>query len=900
MSEPQRTFGCLGCAWSAAMFGMSAVLVGLLFWMQPNWFVQLLWWKPPPPPPEIVLLPQSLLPPPEPPEPPPSLEAQAQRWDEMTVQEQYVDSQGATLTTIEGSRFDLPPGSVGSDQPIEAVPVLYLPDPMRVGNVGPVGVVHDLRIGGQDHWQFASPIRITMPFEPNNLPEGMASTQATLVTWVEDRWQAIPSTFDSANRRLHGETDHASLIGVGLIGVFLTGARFSHPVQAIETWFGHKTDAVYNTESFSIHYFSTGNHKPLDDTSYLSRSTFNGKNAPPHPRYITDLGAMLEEVRPWLPQAHLKVAKPWFDPWAVFVVPLANFGSSRVGGPLLIDNDMEIGEGASPHLEWDMRRTALHELIHVAQDAYFRSFANEHQRWWLEVSAEYLSLWLLDRNGYKDPDPLFYIEDVPQLPKTALDKSKDLQPYAYSRFLSWMQQRSVNVPAVIRQVNSAGPSLTAIDSALSSQPGGSLADHFASFAREFYHPNLWRSHMTPEATTRAILTDPSSEFTELTITERRRRKPIGLRTYAQKTLSIQPLSAPLLPFHAIALPPRRQARLVVDMATSASDVWAWTSEYTGSAPYAGDPAPFLTHRVAPRATVVSANRVAAPAEPGKPDVNRMSTILINRATSGDPAQVLVQRWLLMAPEWIKTKILPDSSYSIWWHPAELKEEGGGIAFRGYRLFRGQVGTAAEDMIPLELGLLHDETHIDRPPKDRPWDYSVSVVDTLGNESGRTPVFTGPDPFIGTWSGTFRVVRPKLAPIAVRMMRSEMAKGGADPGSTPGAQQAITAFSGLANAIDLVLKMGVGMTWEIEFENGEYVARAKRIYGRPADDTKPLRLRRVGLTSLVPAAPPRAESVPVALEFSTDGKLHQDFRGMTIDPDLGRIDYYLQIRMKRED
>src|SRR5690606_24843987 len=113
--------------------------------------------------------------------------------------------------------------------------------------------------------------------------------------------------------------------------------------------------------------------------------------------------------------------------------PMTEFGSSELGGPVLLDNDFSFGGSTvSSHLEYQMRATSAHELIHVAQDDYFNISNAGGYRWWLEVTAEYLSHRLMRLQNRTNAEADYYIRSEPELLATPLNRAENLQPYAYA------------------------------------------------------------------------------------------------------------------------------------------------------------------------------------------------------------------------------------------------------------------------------------------------------------------------------------------------------------------------------------------------------------------------------------------------------------------------------------
>ncbi|MCD4751230.1 MAG: hypothetical protein K8R59_17810, partial [Thermoanaerobaculales bacterium] len=430
-------FGCLGCSWLGAMLLGTVVMVGALIWIEPQWMQRIVFWHEPVLPPEVILIPSfdsdfddtSEMKRPE---------AEIGVWSEFAMQGAYDPSSGLTLTTIEGSKVVFPPGSISDSRPVVVTPVVHLPIEMTEDDKLPIGPMLDIAVDGQEHCSFERPIEVTIPFNRSLLPTGFPDGQPAIAVWEEDHWNVLPTRYDTERRVLTAEAPHASVIGAIWVVTKIAGGVAagwaivtSEPVLATYKLLMEQTDLTYETKNFAIHYLTPVIKPPQAvppiGHEYTDNTTYKGKEHLLHPRYITDLGVFLEEGRSWLPDVHMKVSEVWINRWDVFVVPLAGaFGATFLGGPLLLDNDMRFGgEVAFPkHLEWVMRRTCIHELIHVGQDDYMSNIGItfQKQKWWMESTADYLSNVIMEaKTGKPDPFPFYYISDMRALPSKGWD-----------------------------------------------------------------------------------------------------------------------------------------------------------------------------------------------------------------------------------------------------------------------------------------------------------------------------------------------------------------------------------------------------------------------------------------------------------------------------------------------
>ena len=896
-----RRGGCLAVFWTFLLLAHSLVVVGILLWLRPLWLERLAFWKGPILPPEVVVtafVPEDL--PPE--EPPPSVESRVIRWAEAGVRVDYHEAEGAEITTIEGTRIQFPPGSIEGDQTIEVVPITHVPPEMSTADVLPVGPLHELRIGDRDHWRFARPVRFTAHVGAEPVPAGLPAGQLAVATWEEPGWRVLPSHLAPDQGTISAEVPHASIIGIVTILTVAGGGsalKFTSTGQALAKLLTSEVDSTYKTKSFAIHYRSKSPGTVPSDKVYPGA---RGRPSGRHPLFVQDIGTYLEEARTNFPRIGINLPPPDFLRWDVFLLPLSEWGSSGLGGPILLDNDFkEDGKFPARH-DYLMRVTSAHELIHVAQDQFFNISNAPGFRWWIEMTAEYLSARLLADLGHPNPAWGYYMNDYPGLLATPIDKADGLKPYAYARFLELMADRGVDVKAAVGAINStANPNLIDLDYALREAGGRrQLREHLLAFAHKVYHESFWTEEIVSADGLKDLLAGQSRRTYMLT----RQTTPENLTIFpaAQTTVRLGAHSSRLLHFFAEAAPSRREARLVVAVSVPGgtlghrADIAQMT---TGTdPPYPGAPPPLATLRLqsgAERSFV--SRRVAAPAEQ-EGDVNRVALILSNLANDRDGGPVTIGRWLLMAPESAAFERQDDESYKVTWPAVELEQPGVGRSacseepFAGYNVYRREWSQKSFPKRPLNAQPVLQQSYVDRPPKSASgWAYTVTVVDRLGNESAPAPLDPEGDPFEGTWKGRLRLVDGEVSDLVARAIASEIR-------GDPGAAKVVSTVRQMLRGFDLAFRLGIPVTFEVAMKGGAYVATPRQVYGQPVQDPEPIKLVRSGRHTL--GIYPKGQKRPVAmLRLHRQNEIQQTFSGSFNDPDIGPFALALAVNLERE-
>ncbi len=895
----QSRFGCFGCLWLTALACATVFEIALLWWLSPTWFERLMIWQDKPYPPEIAVLPaggDDALPPPPPlPDDP---EVVGYR-EENTVTGHYREATGARLTTIEGATFEFPPGCMAGDQEIELIPVTEVPRPMKEEGLL-LGPVYDLRIGGAEHRRFTRPVRVSVPFVRERLPEEIRSAQVVVGTWREGRWHLHPTRVDADGRTVTAELDHACLVMAGLLlvgGSAVVGVVVSEPFLGGVMYVMEWPDDSYKTTSFAIYYDRKGDHRVPTDAEYpLAR----GRPSGAQPLFVRDLGRFLEEIREAMPRVKMTVAKAWALRWDVYVKKLSADGMSGLGGPMVLDNDFKIYKTFPEEKKYEylIRKTCAHELMHVAQDDHFSMVETWGKSWWLETTAEYLALRLLEQLKHSDPDPCRYTGKYPNLlEKHPWVGSKPPKSYAYARFLQWMEGRKVDVVAAVDGVNRSWTrTLENFDSELRKAGSGtSLGDHLVGFAEHMYHRNLWTGELVPTKMTNKFLDFLRTDFNTLTWRPRGKNKVV-MRIFAEDHLTLPAFTSKYYHLRIAALPAHRQAKLVVHLSSAAAMSGHVLSlggmKLSGAAPFSGAPTPMRRVALPGTSHQVLDRRLASPAADAQ-DVNRVSLIVTNTATSGKGSPLTLRRWLLMPPEQVFVTAFQNGRYQVAWSASELREHP--EAFSGYNVYRRRWSDSEFPEQPLNKTPITGEFFLDEPPPGD-WDYTITVVDALDNESEPAPLLEG-DPFAGTWSGKIRIKRGGVTEPVMRWVRSELSESGEGADSSQ-IGQALNQLRFLLEKVDFMLHLGLPLTIEVRREGTSYFLKPVRFFGMALEDQEEVEMAPLGRRALVLVADGKKTDRGAVRLYSKD-RVKQTHDISFNDPDLGHVGLTVGIDFKRQ-
>ncbi len=893
-----RRSGCFVVFWVLFLLLLIGAEAGLIWWMNPGWFDRLAFWRGPIYPPETVILPPGPdddLPPPG---PPAADDAGFSYWEEGRVRAAYGPAAGATLRTPEGAEFTIPLGAIDGTPEVSLTPVVNVPEALSADGVLPVGPLYDLRVGEAAHSRFRQPVRVSVPFRSDDRLAAETGSRPAVGVWDGRRWEVLPTTVDDAARRLTAETGHASLIGViTIIGVSAGGSaiKFTEPGRALWKLLSDNLEYTYKTDNFAVHYNRGAPAGAPDDITYLLSQR---RKSAAHPLFVMDIGRYLEDARLNLPLVKLKVSRPLMIRYDVFLVPMTEFGSSELGGPVLLDNDFSFGGSTvSSHLEYQMRATSAHELIHVAQDDYFNISNAGGYRWWLEVTAEYLSHRLMRLQNRTNAEADYYIRSEPELLATPLNRAENLQPYAYAHFFNWMENKAVNVAAAIEEVNGTGaPDLPTLNRAFYSARGATLLQLFTEYAREFYHRNLWTGAIIPAAALETHYRSSANAFTVLTRQDPR-QPAVRLYVHGQTAVPLPPLSARHFLFRAEGMPARRPAKLVVCLsgarAGNGLEASVGAFQSAGGPLFAGAPAALTSIPLdtGPE-TGHLVERVVAPAE-RTGDVNRVSLLVVN-ASADTEQRLTIRRWLLLPPEYVASERRDDGSYRLQWHRAELKDSGGD-AFKGYNVYRRHLTDAQFPKQPVNAQPVEAEEFVDQPPAGAFYAYTVTVVDRLGNESEPAPLDEG-ELFVGLWEGKFSLTKGKISDLVIRTLRHQLAQSG-EAGASSGVGPLLEKARLVLENIDLLLKVGIPVTMEITRSGGAYQLVPRTAFGRPIKDPKPLPLQRAGLHSLA-FVPDKPGGRGFVLNLKRKDEIDRTIEHVEDDPDIGRVELSVRLALTR--
>ncbi len=663
-------------------------------------------------------------------------------------------------------------------------------------------------------------------------------------------------------------------------------------------------DAVYSTKNFNLNYLSAGKAgAPPTDADYLRHATYKGKKHAGHPRFVTDLGDFLEDARSWLPDVKMQVSEVWFDRYEVFVIPVPDFGESKLGGPMIITSDLSVYGAPPPTLSYDMRRTCVHELIHVAQDDTLSNLQDFTLglRWWIESTAEHLSLKLMrTRAGQPNPSPHFYTSRCPTLPATGMDGSTTLQPYAYAKLFDLMADRGVDTADLIKAVSARwNINEKALDEEIRSRTQGpGLFDYHAAFAGDYFYDNAWTGNMTGAGALNAVYaTSTRDMFSRITT---RSRGSLVARFYGETLIKEPAVVSKIYPFSAAALPEERETRLVVQVEAppGAKNISVFFAEQRGNLPLADKPGPPTTLYPLPVATRMSTRRMASPLKKDT-DINRVVVTVNHGSFATGDAPIIVRRWLLMAPSWVRSYRQTDGTYEVTWHPAEIKSSGDGSAFKGYHVYRRKVGATEFPMKPVNQVPMTDEFYIDTPPSrasgSTPFGSRTRPA-TSASRRPSTPVPTRSSAS-GRASSSSSTGRFRLA---TRLARSEIEKMGA--GNEAGVEGFISTIHGMTMGIDALLQFGIPVTAEVQPHRGKYKLTIVSVLWMPVEEEEEdeLILDRLGQSTIgmLPKTP-RGNALLLSVN-KPDRVHHKYFDTIENDPDVGTMRFGLEIDFKRKD
>ena len=814
MISPVRPRGC-GCLMLFSIFCLTvftAAEVGGLLWLNPEWFDRQAFWRGPILPPDVVLVAN------------PAAHAALDREDaerdaaatartaradapvlleDLAVEADYDPVRGVTLTTKADGVFEFPSGSVRETAHIRVVPIASLPQRYADAALGVVGPVYQIFIGDQEHYQFARPIHVTLPYIPEMLGPKAKHENIKLYTF-DGGWHAFPSTVDPQRHTVSGEVSHCSPTIAGTIDAAQdagnwTGGFVNTVRQSAWFHFSFGGSKAYETpaQHFKIHY-GRFFEAPLSDkgAKRLPPEIKPAKPNPDYPNSVVLLGEFLETSRDNLQTVNMPISgNSEYNVYlaassGAFLTPAPLGDSPLTGDRLFITSAWyDDSPDAPPPPSADMLRhmmkaTATHELLHVAQSQVFGS-AMGRGRWWMEMTAPYLA----DRFWAQQGDPTNIVRDYymglgdlghncQQLTLSMDDSLESNDWYRYAAFLQWLEKKdAAGVLKVLDQVKKDQDfSVAALDKIFQREFKKPLGELLEAFAQDFYHLDLANNAILPPAvymnsneTWANYQTKESREFLYAmrASTAKSDPSPAGIgvvNVWARTEVpALSHLTTSSFPVLFEVLPLNRKPKFVVQYEP------------------AGAPDPDLSLTVATAQVVRKKTGVLRPVTPFvKVDIkapqtkyvvgdasvlfddNRATILLSNRSLDRKIAGGALERWVLLAPAWLQSDPAsksaggaPPQGRKLTWHKTELKDAK---AFKGYVVYRRKTGEPDSAFKP--MAEVKDEKWTDDAGGEDNA-YMVRVKDVLDNESADSPLDDHTDPFQGDWRGTITLVKGSL-------------------------------------------------------------------------------------------------------------------------------------------
>jgi hypothetical protein len=367
------------------------------------------------------------------------------------------------------------------------------------------------------------------------------------------------------------------------------------------------------------------------------------------------------------------------------------------------------------------------------------------------------------------------------------------------------------------------------------------------------------------------------------------RTEATINSYEREVVQLPKLTTSVFHLRADVMPPARQAKLVVGVESPKEMV----GHRIGYAQYYQMVEPPLQGKVPPMEWLnlpagsfnqVFDQRVASPGVETT-DSNRATLFFANTSLGKDGPPISVSRWLLMAPEYIQYQRFQSGRYQIVWHETELKDDkdrSGRSAFAGYNVYAKRVSDMDFPPVPINAEPVTDEIYFDDTDGPQLWEYTTTVVDIYGNESEPAVFKLEGDPFEGVWEGKTRLIRGSISEPIIRTIRSRIA----NELVTGEVNNMINKAAVMLKNIDLLLRFGVSMTWEIKLEKGNlYTATPRTVLGRPVEDPEPLKMVRVGAFALAPQVEGKTITRGT-LQLYRENEIRQSFEGTYNDPDIG--------------
>lgn len=882
MSSHQGPHGCgLGCYGLLALFALGLQLTYLLF-LNPPWLDRLAFWRGPLLPQESVLtrdIPESCWA--EEDQVEEAFQAQRDRkriqlYEAHRVHAAYTPQQGASLTTLEGARIEIPPGALPAPEDISLTPVLWMPQELLNPNLAVVGPGYQIRVGDRSHVDFDRPLRVTLPVVPDLVNDADASSLAIYVG-RDGNWRPCPTHYDPERMELTALVDQASwwfafkvVVRVAVGGGLATAVSYqlSATVRGIYHQFTGTLDQEYETNSFSIHYTEQGADAVPKDSGVAQRLRFplSPQSAVSGiPNMVVLTAEILEGCRPGL----ASVGVPIPDSWTrhdVFLTAIPEGGLSPPGGPVWITTLWTQGAGYTADLDRQLRGTIAHELVHVGQGRFFSNWQARKGKWWFEMTAPYLA----DRYWEKQGRPcnqlmdIHMIDDDGKMLSHPLDIDNSEINYTYGMFFRWLEPQC-NTLALIETVNRGGDSqAAALDAALRAATQKGLGALLSEFAQAYYHDNLWDAQTVPFVVfdhnpTRQVRRQ-SCEGKDFSLLARvvpggRRVSSAGaVNMWASAVVGKLPrLTTKAYLIDASAIPGNRKGKLVVELRgfdDQQSALVAAMAESTvgGTLPARGTRGSFQALRLPDEPTYHVVEKIGSPG-----GCDRFTLLISNTSLKDVRSSGTVTRWALLAPAYAEsTRTDPKGiTWQVTWHRAEFKDEP--MVFAGYHVYRRKLGETEQSWTRV-ASYVEDEFYEDDAPDREDYVYTASVVDRLDHESEKAAVLAD-DPFQGVWKGKITLLEGSIEQSIMKWLRNWL-------GDEEESQGLLETASSWVKAIERLLKAGLPVQFNIRRVEGEYSLQPTHLMFLPVEpeDNPPVPLSRVGMQTL--CAPPEDGQEPI--------------------------------------
>jgi len=162
-----------------------------------------------------------------------------------------VGAAGGEVTTEDGSvGLVIPDGALGSDVSITIEEAPELP------TSGDFAVPVDL---GPDGQTFAEPITLTLGFDPELLPEGVATSDLAIVTWMDDHWEEVPGgALNEVDNTLSVQITHFSYYSVSIRPNLVEGAPSTTTLFRGQTTTLTGQALYYETREYNCRWINGG------------------------------------------------------------------------------------------------------------------------------------------------------------------------------------------------------------------------------------------------------------------------------------------------------------------------------------------------------------------------------------------------------------------------------------------------------------------------------------------------------------------------------------------------------------------------------------------------------------------------------------------------------------------